>query len=121
MGFAMSAFNMSNVRLAMVTSPEMGRTHFFAIFSVVANVTLGLAPILWGLVIDSFGALDYRWHNFSINRYTIFYLGAALIFAVTVVLMRQLVEPTAARVEQLIREILVTSPQRFWARLLTRL
>jgi MFS family permease len=121
MGFAMSTFNTSNVRLAMVTSPAMGRTHFFALFSVVANVTLGLAPVLWGLVIDSFGQLNYRWHNLTFNRYSIFYLGCLILFAIAVALMRRLDEPAAARVETLIREIIITSPQRFWARLLTRL
>ena len=120
MGFAMSTFNMSNVRLAMVTSPAMGRTHFFALFSVVANFTLGLAPVLWGLVIDSFGALNFIWHQFAWNRYSIFYSGCILLFAITLILMRRLEEPAAARVEALIREILVTSPQRFWARLVTR-
>lgn len=121
MGFAMSTFNMSNVRLAMVTSPAMGRTHFFALFSVVANVTLGLAPVLWGLVIDSFGGLDARWHGFVWNRYSIFYIGCISLFLASVILMRRLVEPEAARVEELIREIVVSSPQRFWARLTTRL
>lgn len=121
MGFAMSTFNMSNVRLAMVTSPAMGRTHFFALFSVVANVTLGLAPVLWGLVIDSFGSLDAHWHGFVWNRYSIFYIGCISLFLASLVLMRRLVEPEAARVEELIREIVVSSPQRFWARLTTRL
>jgi MFS family permease len=121
MGFAMSTFNMSNVRLAMITSPVMGRTHFFALFSVVANVTLGLAPVVWGLVIDSFYNLNYRVGDLTLNRYSIFYLACLILFAVTVALMRRVEEPTAARVEELIRQILITSPQRFWARLLTRL
>jgi MFS family permease len=121
MGFAASTFNMANVRLAMVISPEMGRTHFFAIFSVVANLTLGLAPVLWGLLIDAFGKLNLEWHSFSVNRYSLFYLGTGVLFAITLVLMRLLDEPTAARVEELIRDILLTSPQRFWARVFTRL
>lgn len=121
MGFAMSTFNMSNVRLAMITSPAMGRTHFFAIFSVVANVTLGLAPVLWGLVIDTFAKTNYPIGEVTLNRYSIFYLACVILFGVTVILMRRVDEPKAARVEHLIREILVSSPQRFWARLLTRL
>lgn len=121
MGFANSTFNMANVRLAMVISPEMGRTHFFAIFSVVSNMTLGLAPVLWGMVIDIFGKGSIQWHTFALNRYSLFYAGTAALFLLSVALMRQLHEPAAAKVEVLIREILVTSPQRFWARLLTRL
>jgi len=121
MGFGASTFNMANVRLAMVISPEMGRTHFFAIFSVVANLTLGLAPVLWGVLIDALGAVNLEWHSFGVNRYSIFYLGTGLLFVTTLSYMRALEEPTAARVEELIRDILVTSPQRFWARLFTRL
>jgi hypothetical protein len=55
-----------------------------------------------------------------LNRYTIFYFGCTALFMATVILMRRLDERSAARVETLIREVLVTSPQRFWARLLTR-
>jgi MFS family permease len=121
MGFAMSTFNMSNVRLAMVTSPVMGRTHFFAIFSVVANVTLGLAPVLWGLVIDSFATTNYLIGEVTLNRYSIFYLSCMVVFGVTTILMRRVDEPKAARVEELIREVLVNSPQRFWTRIFPRL
>lgn len=121
MGFANSTFNMANVRLAMVISPPLGKTHFFAIFNVVANLTLGLAPVLWGLVIDAFAKTELHWRHFTLNRYSIFYLGSAILFIVTLAFIRRLDEPAAARVERLIREILVTTPQRFWARMFTRL
>jgi MFS family permease len=120
MGFATSTFNMANVRLAMVISPPMGKTHFFAIFNVVANLTLGLAPVLWGLLIDLFAQTNQHYSAFTLNRYTIFYLATTLLFAITLYLTRRLEEPTAARVEDLIRQILLTTPQRFWARMFTR-
>lgn len=119
MGFGASSFNMANVRLAMVISPEMGRTHFFALFAVVANLTLGLAPVLWGLLIDAFGRVNTEWHSFAFNRYSLFYMGAGALFAVTLFMSRALDEPSSARVEVLVREILISSPQRFWARLMT--
>ena len=43
MGFAYALVNMNNTRLAMVLSPAMGRSHFFALYSVVANLSLGRA------------------------------------------------------------------------------
>jgi len=98
MGCAASTFNMANVRLAMVISPEMGRTHFFALFSVVANSTLGLAPVLWGLLIDLLGRLDASYQGFNLNRYSVFYLATGLLFAMTLILIRRLEEPAAARV-----------------------
>lgn len=121
MGFAHSTFNMSNVRLAMVISPEMGRTHFFAIFSVVANLTLGLSPVLWGIFIDFFSKTNVPWRAFAFNRYSLFFIATGMIFITALVLMRKLHEPAASRVEELIRDMLLTSPQRFWARLIARL
>ena len=55
MGLLAALVQMSNTRLAMALIPVMGRNHFFAIYSVVGNVTLGLAPIGWGLLIDAVG------------------------------------------------------------------
>lgn len=121
MGVGAATFNMANVRLAMVISPPMGKTHFFALFSVVANLSLGLAPVLWGLFIDAFATTRTPLQGFEVNRFSLFFIGAGVLFAVTLGLSRKLDEPAAARVEVLIRELLVTSPQRFWARMFSRL
>ena len=116
MGLLAALVSMSNTRLAMAIIPTMGRNHFFAIYSVVANVTLGLVPIAWGLLIDAVGARQSVWLGLSWNRYTVFFAGAALAFLVTLFLARRLDEPEAASMEELLREILVQSPQRFWLR-----
>jgi MFS family permease len=117
MGMGASVFNMANVRLTMVISPEMGRTHFFALYSVVANSSLGLAPILWGILIDSFRETNFYWQGFYWNRYTIFFLGAELMFVVTLILKFKLEEQAAGKVEDLMREIVFTAPQRLLAKL----
>src|SRR5436305_1172317 len=62
---------MNNTRLTMVLTQVMGRSHFFALYSVVANLALGLAPVLWGLVIDAFGARQFRWHHAELNRFSL--------------------------------------------------
>ncbi len=107
---------MANTRLAMAIIPVMGRNHFFAIYSIIGNVTLGLAPIGWGLLIDAVGARSATWLGLAWNRYTVFFAAAALAFVVTLVLARRLHEPEAASMEDLLREILIQSPQRFWIR-----
>ena len=56
MGLLAALIQMANTRLAMAVIPVMGRNHFFAIYSTIGNVTLGLAPIGWGLLIDAVGA-----------------------------------------------------------------
>jgi MFS family permease len=116
MGLLAALANMANNRLAMAVVPVMGRNHFFAIYSVVANVTLGLAPIGWGLLIDLVGSRAPRWLGVEWNRYALFFAGAGLAFAVTLVLSRRLEEPKAVSMEALLHDILIQSPQRFWLR-----
>lgn len=116
MGLFAALVNMANNRLAMAIIPKMGRNHFFALYSVVANVTLGLAPIAWGLLIDAIGAREVVWLGVSWNRFTVFFAAAAVAFVASLVLARFLDEPEAASMEDLLREILIQSPQRFWLR-----
>jgi MFS family permease len=120
MGLLAALVQMSNTRLAMVVVPEMGRNHFFAIYSVVNNVTLGLAPVAWGLLIDIVGANTPRVLGIEWNPFTIFFVGAGLCFLTTLVLARRLQEPEAAGMEELLKHLLIDSPQRllfrFWPR-----
>ena len=120
MGLGASVFNMSNIRLAMVITPEMGRNHFFALYSVVANLSLGLTPIVWGIVIDLFAELDVNWQGFNWNRFTIFFFGAGMMFILTTWLKLRLNEPAAKPVEDLVREMFISSPQRMIARVWPR-
>ncbi len=119
MGFAFALVNMNNTRLAMVLAPEMGRSHFFALFSVVGNLTLGLTPILWGLVIDGFRNLHVNLAGWELNCYSLFFLGTLAAFLVTIALCRSLDEPQARDIDELIRDLLRT-PQRLWLRLWPR-
>jgi MFS family permease len=120
MGLLAAMVAMSNTRLAMVIVPVMGRNHFFAIFSVLGNLSLGLAPILWGLLIDAVGPWRGVWLGVEWNRYTIFFAAAMLVMSIAFILSRQLEEPQAASMEELLRELLVQSPQRVWVRLWPR-
>jgi len=116
MGLLAALASMASSRLAMAVVPAMGRNHFFAIYSVVANVTLGLAPIAWGLLIDLVGQRAPHWLGLEWNRYALFFTGAAVAFAVTLGLSRRLDEPKAVSMEALLHDILIQSPQRFWLR-----
>jgi MFS family permease len=107
---------MSNIRLAMEIVPVMGRNHFFAIYSVITNVTLGLAPIGWGLLIDAVGNRSAVWLGLDWNRFTIFFAGAALALLAGLVLTRRLEEQRAASLEELLRDFLSQSPLRIWLR-----
>ncbi|MCI0745551.1 MAG: MFS transporter [Verrucomicrobia subdivision 3 bacterium] len=119
MGLFTALVNMSNTRLVMAIAPTMGRNHFFAIFSVLANVTLGVSPILWGLLIDAIGSRTASMGAFEWNRYAVFFVAVAAAFAITLGLTRQIAEPQAASLDELLREILIQQPQRvlrIWTR-----
>ena len=116
MGLLAALVQMSNTRLAMAVIPVMGRNHFFAMYSVLGNVTLGLAPIFWGLLIDAIGTRSPVWLGVAWNRYAVFFAAAGMVYIVTLTLARRLQEPEAASMEELLREILIQSPQRFWLR-----
>jgi len=116
MGLLAALVAMSNTRLAMAVIPVMGRNHFFASYSVVNNVTLGLAPIAWGILIDAVGKRTPVWLGLEWNRFTVFFAAAASVFGVALLISRNLEEPEAASLEDLLRGILIQSPQRFWLR-----
>jgi MFS family permease len=106
MGLLAAVVQMSHTRLAMTVIPIMGRNHFFAIYSVVANVTLGVAPIAWGMIIDIIGQRAPVWLGITWNRFSVFFAAVALCWIITLLLGRRLHEPHAVTMDTLLREIL---------------
>ena len=106
MGLFYALVSMANSRLAMAIIPAMGRNHFFVLYSVAANVSLGIAPIIWGLIIDLIGDRQFTVLGLNWNHYTIFYSLALIAFAGQPLWMaRKLHEPKAASFEALITVI----------------
>ncbi|HXJ61509.1 MAG TPA: MFS transporter [Verrucomicrobiae bacterium] len=120
MGLFGAMVTTSNTRLAMVLIPVMGRTHFFALYSVIGSVTLGISPIGWGLLLDALGDFHVAAFGLEWNRFTIFFTSVAVAMAVATILARRLEEPQAAGLDHLLREILIQSPQRVLVRLWPR-
>jgi MFS family permease len=116
MGLGAALVQMCTVRLAMSIIPPMGRSHFFALYSVVSSLSLGGAPILWGLLLDAVGGAEWRWAGLEINQFTVFFLLAGVAFFITLLCAIQLEEPRAIRMDTLLRQLLIESPQRFWFR-----
>jgi MFS family permease len=117
MGLFAALVGMATNRLAMAIIPAMGRNHFFVLYSVFANVALGLAPIVWGLIIDLIGNLKGTLFGINWNHYTVFFTLVLLMFIATLRLARDLHEPKAASLETLLTQIMVESPQRLWLRI----
>ena len=77
---------------------------------------LGLAPIGWGLMIDAIGSHAPVWLGLEWNRFTVFFAVVCVAFGVSFALSRKLEEREAASLEELLRDFLIQSPQRFWLR-----
>ena len=114
LGLVNALFSAANNRLAMEIVPAMGRNHFFALFMVVWQITLGLSPVLWGLLLDAIGNRSWSFLGFEWNRYSIYFALVVVAFAWAFDLCRKLVEPRAAEVSQLIRELMIEEPRRWW-------
>lgn len=119
-GFATALIGMANTRLAMAIIPQMGRNHFFALYSVLGSLTLGLSPILWGLFIDLLQPLDSLWIGVHWTRFTVFFAAVAFVYLIVILLAARLHEPEAVSFEKLLRQILIESPQRIWVRFWSR-
>jgi MFS family permease len=119
-GLGGPVFNLANSRLAMSTVPEMGRSHFFALFSVVNSLTLGLLPIGWGILLDVSRSLAWRWEVMTINNYSAMYLVLCVTALVALGLRQRLHEARAMSSDEFFRELLVETPSRAVARLFFR-
>ena len=116
MGFAGALVGMSMMRLVMGVIPTMGRSHFFALFSVTANVSMGVSPILWGLLLDVLRESGVAREQWGVGHYTVFFVGVGVFVAGALILCFRLSEPAAVPMNRLLRDILIESPQRLWIR-----
>ncbi len=113
-GLVNAVFSAANNRLAMQLAPAMGRDHFFALFMVVWQLTLGLSPVLWGLLLDLVGPWSAHGWGADWNRYSIYFALVAGAFGVAFWLCQRLDEPKAAEFPTLMRELLLDEPRRWW-------
>jgi len=121
MGLGASAVNLAITRLAMATIPETGRSHYFAVYSVVGSVVLGLSPILWGALVDLLGqrpppiTFGMAW-----QPYALLFASFGVCFLVTCVAAWRVHEPESASLDQLLRQAMSRNRLRFWIRLWPR-
>ena len=95
-GTAMAIYNMANGHLWMAVVPETGKNHYFAVSMVMLSLGSGVVPILWGYLLDALGGLDLMAGPFHLRRYSIYFLGIALIAVISFLASGMLVEPRKA-------------------------
>ena len=116
MGFAGALVGMSMMRLVMGSIPPMGRSHFFALFSVTANVSMGISPMVWGVLLDVLHESGFSRQEWGLSNYAVFFLGVGILMILALALCVRLTEPKAVGMNKLLKDILIDSPQRLWVR-----
>jgi hypothetical protein len=104
----------------MSTVPQMGRSHFFAMFSVITNVTLGSLPVVWGAALDAVGKWHASWGGWEWNQYSLLYVALTAIMLLALWLGRHLTEPRAMTTDAFLQELVLRTPARALSRLLLR-
>jgi MFS-type transporter involved in bile tolerance (Atg22 family) len=99
------------MRLLMGIVPVMGRSHFFALFSVAGSLVAGLAPLGWGLLTDALAKFQLG-TEIQLNGFVILYGVIALIMIPSLMLLARVHEERAASTEELIRELVRETPWR---------
>ena len=115
-GFAFCTFGMSLTKLVMGTVPDAGKSHFFALYSVVGSLTLGLCPFLWGTLIDSMDGVELIRLGLNWNQYSISFSLLVGVLILLFLLVLGLEEEKAANFNQLVRDLIRNNPLRDWLR-----
>lgn len=110
-GVGLALYNSAHMRLLMGTVPAMGRSHFFALFSVAASLVAGLAPLGWGLLTDAMRSVKFG-TGVEVNRFVILYVTVTLILIPAMVALRRIEEARASTTEELLRELVLETPWR---------
>ena len=119
-GIGNGLFNLGNTRLVMSTVPQMGRSHFFALFSVITNMVLGSMPVIWGLGVDGLTGWTLSWGGWQWNHFSVLYAALALITLVGQFLGKHLAEPRAMTTDAFLQELVLRTPSRALTRLIGR-
>jgi MFS family permease len=120
LGIAGGLFSIANTRIAMDTMPVMGRNHFFSLFTVFSSLSLGLAPIGWGIFLDLLANFQARIGVFEINRYSLYFSLLVILVIVTFVLANPLVEKKGQPFSLALRDAVIYSRLRLFTRFLNR-
>lgn len=96
-GAAAAIFSVANARIVMATMPEMGRNHFFALFTVITSLGMGAAPVLWGLGLDAIGTYEVVTGVLHWKRHSFYFLALLAVNAIAFYAIGSLHEPSDQR------------------------
>lgn len=91
-GIAGAAFNVANARIIFATMPQMGRNHFFALFTVISSLGLGAAPVVWGISLDFIGTYEVVTGALHWKRHSFYFAALFLLNLITLLQVPRLRE-----------------------------
>ncbi|MCS7009375.1 MAG: MFS transporter, partial [Chthoniobacterales bacterium] len=97
-----SNFNVAMVRASMLVIPEMGRNHFFALYTVLSSLAFGVSPIFWGLALD-FAGSHLSSIGVPIHRHTFFFVAASICTLLCLPLLPKISEKLPQKKDNIIR------------------
>jgi hypothetical protein len=74
----------------------MGSIHFFALFTVIASLGLGGAPVAWGLILDAIGSFEAVTGAFHWRRHSIYFLALLVLNTIAFAYIARLHESAGA-------------------------
>ena len=120
-GFGGALWNLANMRMIMGIVPAMGRPHFLALYSVAANLTIGIVPLFWGPIMDHLADWHAFWGAWEWNCYTVLYCALTFTMILGLCILQTLDEPKKMTWDVFMSELLVKTPSRAVSRIIGRL
>ena len=94
-GVAGAMTGLANSHLIMRVMPPMGRSHFFAFYSVITSLVLGATPIFWGAFLDHLAPLRHRmaggleWNHYSVYFAALMALAIAAFLTIRAIRLEE--------------------------------
>ena len=110
-GFFGAIYELSLTRLLMNTVSDRPATaQYFALYSVIVSIVAGIAPILWGLLLDGLRGVQVPVGAYTLDGFALFFALQWLLLSVVFVALLQIKESSATSTRVLLHQIFVVAP-----------
>lgn len=120
-GFFGAIYDLALTRLLMNTVGNRNfSTQYFALYSVSASIMTGIAPILWGLLLDNLRHTQWQLGAVRLDGFAVFFAIQWFTLAFVLLAFFNLREASSTSTAALIRHLLVAASGRSLAQLAAR-
>lgn len=120
-GFFGATYELAFTRLLMNTVGDQAEaSQYFALQSVIVSLVAGVAPILWGSVLDSLSGFQVVVRGATFGSYALFFGGQWLLLGIVLQALKQIKESAATSTATLLYRVLIDRPGHRLALLIGR-